>query len=257
MLSSKLPVPKKKQKPKRAVFTISQGEKDLAREVKRITEIRQRQCEDEERRSSAPKFSWDTYRGKPLPTAKGVLQIRQRFGMGDDSCLTEWEKSWCKELFAKYDRDKSGYIDLSDMQTLLDDLKQNAANIGKVPELGLEQLSLDVAGWPKSKENKVQWREFKVNIDRWKWTRLEISSIQDQIDAHYAKAQKYQMSGKVQEAKAEALKALRLEGLSTRSQPAPQENSLDREEKGSLRTDTFKLRKVQPHALIDAEIALN
>mmetsp|Transcript_13353 Transcript_13353/g.25071 ORF Transcript_13353/g.25071 Transcript_13353/m.25071 type:complete len:209 (-) Transcript_13353:793-1419(-) len=204
------------------------------------------------RRTSAPRFSWDTYRGKPLPTPQGVMQIRQKFGMGNDTLLTEWEKSWCKEFFSKYDKDKSGYIDVTDMQTLLGELKQNAANIGKVPELELEELMQSVASWPKSKENKVSWREFKTNIDSWRWMRLEASSIKDQIDAHYAKAQKYHMSGKVQEAKAEALKALRLEGLSNRSTPARIVEA-EREER-SQRSDTFLLRTVKPRRLVETQL---
>jgi hypothetical protein len=253
-LNSQVAQPKK-PKQRTLVNTLSVGEQDLAREVKRIKTLKAAEHEAEERKSSAPKFSWDSYRGKPLPTAKGVLQIRERFGVGTDDLLSEWEKSWCKEQFVKYDKDKSGYIDLSDMPTFLEELKQNTASIGKVPRLDVAQLMQTIQQWPKTKENKVHWREFKTNIDNWQWTRIDEASIKVQIAAHYAKAQKFQLSGKVPEAKEEALKALRLEGLSTRSHSIQRE--ADETAEVSLRADTFKLRTVAPRALIETEVQLN
>ena len=90
--------------------------------------------------------------------------------------------------------------------------------MGKVPDVGGDVVAGVVSGWERGKEGRIPWRTFKKACNAWPWRKLSRGELQPRIDDYYAKARKAEMSGKPNEAREFATKALRIEGLDSQKE---------------------------------------
>lgn len=91
-------------KPKLDLITASTGERQLAREVRKIQIRLAEQQEEEERKQRETRYGWDKYKQSPAPRAYSVIINSQNYGISYENRLTEWEKNSIKPLFVKYDK---------------------------------------------------------------------------------------------------------------------------------------------------------
>lgn len=219
---------------------LSVGEKDLAREIKKI-KIKQAQLLEEEEKKNITQFGWEKFKEEPAPIASKVKNNSQYFGLCPEDRISEWEKNEIKKLYWNYDKDKSGYLDFEELALVLKDIKENKAGIGKIPVNSIEELIEIVKSFDRSTDNKIHWRELRDGMNSFRWKLCEPDVLEQEIKSLYARAKKEEMNGRTDSAKQLAMMALRLEGLDTRTKPIFQPPK--KEEKLKFKTDTFYVYK--------------
>jgi hypothetical protein len=108
----------------------SKGEVDLYREVRHI---RAREAAEEEALEEKRKTFYESkkYVGIPVPTKKA--ENRQKFGQNIEDKLDEWEKNQVRMLYKDLDADKKAALSVEDLMSLIQQLREDKAIIGKVP----------------------------------------------------------------------------------------------------------------------------
>ena len=73
--------------------------------------------------------------------------------------MTEWEKNQVKEVFFKYDTDKTG-ITTENLQKVMEALMKDECIIGKVPNLTEGEITILFDKWTfmETEEKKCKWQ---------------------------------------------------------------------------------------------------
>jgi len=227
------PPSKSSQPKKKKPFTASVGEKILSQQVRSIKVRTQDYSKEEAKMKQAQELLTDP------PLASGVISNARKFGLPTENKVSEWEKNDIKEVFLKYDTDKSGYLDIEEMSSFLQDLRQNKAGIGKVPVIDDFSVIETVKQWDKNMDNKIHWKEFAEGMNSWDWKIMDKEQLDSEVKELYSKARKEAMKGKKEEAKALVMKALKLQGVESRNQKMFEKKPPPEQPK--LRFDSFKV----------------
>lgn len=188
-------------------------EKDLYREVATI----KRKTMKKEMLENTRKVE-ERILGNP-PTANKVLQNKARFGNDTEDMVTEWEKNETKKLFLKYDTDNSGFLEPKEYEKLMQDLLNDECILGKIPNLTETEVEGMFDDWDKNEDGKISWKEFRNGMNRWKWRLIDMDGLESRVDSYFAEANKKKIQGKMDEAREEAYKALKLQGTLTKTKP--------------------------------------
>ncbi len=132
--------------------------------------------------------------------------------------MTEWEKNQVKEVFFKYDTDKTG-VTMENLQKVIEALMRDDCIIGKVPNLTEGEITILFDKWDITEEKNCKWQQFTAGLNNWLWRLQDREVLQQMVDDFFALSLKYKMQGKDEESKAMATKALRLEGSLTKCKP--------------------------------------
>jgi len=197
---------------------LSVGEKILASQVREIRVLRSIAAEEEQIRLEETKVRLEAVVG--VPPCPG--RDRPATFEAADFQVSETEKDALKPLFAVYDKgdshaDKTG-LDSNDYEKFISDMLVDKGDMGKVPTAERSEIATLMSAFDKSPAGKLLWRTFKKGANAWAWRKLAPSELQPRVDEYYAKARKAEMSGKPGEAKEFAIKALRVEGLSSQKE---------------------------------------
>ena len=73
--------------------------------------------------------------------------------------MTEWEKNQVKEVFFKYDTDKTG-VTTENLQKIMEALMKDECIIGKVPNLTEGEITILFDKWTfnETEEKKCKWQ---------------------------------------------------------------------------------------------------
>ena len=73
--------------------------------------------------------------------------------------MTEWEKNQVKEVFFKYDTDKTG-VTTENLQKIMEALMKDECIIGKVPNLTEGEIAILFDKWAftETEEKKCKWQ---------------------------------------------------------------------------------------------------
>jgi hypothetical protein len=122
-------------------------------------------------------------------------------------------------VFFEYDTNKNGFLDNDELARCIQDLKANKAAIGKVPDIETESALAIMDKWDKNKDGKINWREFRDGMNSWPWRIADHEQIHATIQESYQKAKWEESNGRMDAAKTLTIRALRLQGLETRTSP--------------------------------------
>lgn len=114
-----------------------------------------------------------------FPTNELKEQLRKRIQEDPMSVINEWEKGKLKKYFKVYDKEKKGNIPKERLQQLFEDLRQDIANIGKVPAVSWEQF-VEVMG-----EESVAWDSFCFNLNHVRFKRAPEEILKKRIEEKY------------------------------------------------------------------------
>lgn len=131
----------------------SNGERDLYKEFGTIERRFANEMEAEAERTRKF-FEAKTYTGIPTPTMKQMN--KDNFGQNTEDKLVEWEKNQVKEVFVKFDTDKSG-VTKDQLKEIMLTLMKDECIIGKVPNLTDDELEHLFDKWDTSDDGKVTW----------------------------------------------------------------------------------------------------
>jgi hypothetical protein len=157
--------PKKKKTAKKASM-LSKGERDLYRTVREIkTEQEMTMRLEQERemtiiKQRESKFYGETSASYKPPTPTKVKENKARFANDVENKVTEWEKNTIQELFKSYDKDNSGALSVEEMTSLVNDLRSDKCVLGKVPDLGDDNVASVFERFDKNADGKISWVEF-------------------------------------------------------------------------------------------------
>lgn len=205
---------KKKTKKKIASSSTfsSKIEKDLVREVAGINKRARAEEEFEEtKRQTMMNFTLVKPETVP-PTAHKVIENKEKFGRDTEDKITEWEKNTIKRLFKVYDKDKSGFLDITELQKLMKDLINDKGIMGKIPRITEAEVEHLFDSWDKNKDNKISWQEFRNGLNNWEWRLMDKEEMHQRIDQYFEEANRKKVQGNMKEAYELSCKALALQG---------------------------------------------
>ena len=162
-------------------------------------------------------FAWDTFKQAAMPLAKAAAEMQHQENV--ENQVTEWEKNFTRPVFFEYDINKNGYLDLDELTQVLNDLAEDKAGIGKVPDIPVPRVIDIMDQWDKNKDGKINWREFRDGMNEWPWRLADAPVVNNRIQELYKKAKWEESNGRMDGAKDMTMKALRLQGLGTRTAP--------------------------------------
>ena len=98
-----------------------------------------------------------------------VLHNKAKFGNDVETKVTEWEKNTIIELFKKYDTDSSGALSIEEMTKFVNDLRSDKCVMGKVPNLGDEDVEKIFEDFDKTEDGKIELEEFRTKMNNLPW----------------------------------------------------------------------------------------
>jgi Ca2+-binding EF-hand superfamily protein len=66
-----------------------------------------------------------------------------------------------KLLFKEYDKNKSGFLEISELKLLMKKLLDDECIIGKVPKMNEAEIEIIFDNWDKNADGKINWVEFR------------------------------------------------------------------------------------------------
>ena len=226
--------PKKNKKKPKAAKELSVGEKFLASQMRTLRREEMNTVVVEEEKKT---FAWDTFKQARMPLAKAAAEMQHQTNV--ENQVTEWEKNWTRPVFFEYDINKNGYLDLDELAQVLNDLAADKAGIGKVPDIPVPSVIDIMDKWDKNKDGKINWREFRDGMNEWPWRLADSPVVATRVQELYKKAKWEESNGRMDGAKDMTMKALRLQGLGTRTAPIEPEARARTPPKN--RADTMKI----------------
>ena len=181
----------------------SKGEKDLYKDMSKITKKEAQILKEEEERTAAF-FAKKSY-GRQMPVPSKKAENKEAFGHNSEMALIEWEKNQIKPLFKEFDKDKKG-ISKDDLVTIMGRLKVDECIIGKTPFVDEGDFAALFESWPE----KTTWEHFRESSNQWEWRMVPFEELNETVNQFFAKAYKFKMQGKDTESKEMTTKALRL-----------------------------------------------
>ena len=124
-----------------------------------------------------------------MPEPPFVQQLKEKSNKSYMGRLSDAEIADVEELFNAYDKAGAGAISAEEFKALFKELQQDAKNMGKVPQLPLEELDNFVKQLVDSSEegaSTVPWTNIAKHLNDIEWTFLDTAEIQRRIDQYYA-----------------------------------------------------------------------
>ena len=142
-----------------------------------------------------------------------------------------------RPLFREMHAEGKKAVTKESLVKILPRLIEDECIIGKIPNVLPHQFEGLFAEWQTGDDGLITWHQFAEGCNQWPWHMVDSTTMQERIDAFFARAQKLKMQGKEQESREMASKALRLQGSLSRTKPI--EIEIPKPEPPNRRGDTF------------------